>query len=165
MGAKPDGLLQLLRHITGIATKRDHSTRVFGSPVVLDNGRPRKQAARFQDLLQQPSHAYIAGRANAGDSCVTTSSQSPLVSMATSLSGPLPDTCGCLIWQRLALAAIYGHLGKPSKKTFGVSPSQRASRLRSFHSHRVRPESETQLTFAARLPVKSGPPQQFASHR
>jgi hypothetical protein len=56
------------------------------------------------------------------------------------------------------------NLGKPSKKTFGVSPSQRASRLRSFHSHRVRPESETQLTFAARLPVKSGPPQQFASH-
>ena len=70
---------------------RDPSARVFGSPVVPDNGRPRKQAARFQDLLQQPSHAYIAGRANAGDSCITTSSQSPLVSMATSLSGPLPD--------------------------------------------------------------------------
>jgi hypothetical protein len=76
---------------------RDPSTRVFGSPVVLDNGRPRKQAARFQDLLQQPSHAYIPGRANAGDSCVTTNRKSSLVSMATSLSGPLPDTGGCLI--------------------------------------------------------------------
>ncbi len=30
----------------------------IGSHVVLNNGRSRKQAARFQDLLQQPSHAY-----------------------------------------------------------------------------------------------------------
>ena len=29
-------------------------------------GRSRKQAAGFQDLLQQPSHAYLTGRANAG---------------------------------------------------------------------------------------------------
>src|SRR4029077_9555146 len=36
---------------------RHHSTRVFGSNVVLDNCRSGEQAARFQDLLQQPSHA------------------------------------------------------------------------------------------------------------
>ena len=35
---------------------------------------------------------------------------------------------------------------------------QRASRLQSFHCHRVRPESETQPTFAMRLSVKSAPP-------
>src|SRR6266550_7039196 len=51
---------------------RHASTRVFGSHVVLDDGRPRKQAARFQDLLQQPSHAYLTGRANAGYARVTT---------------------------------------------------------------------------------------------
>ena len=52
---------------------RHHSTRVFGSHVVLDDGRSGKQTARFQDLLQPPSHAYLTGRANAGYSRVTTS--------------------------------------------------------------------------------------------
>ena len=60
----------------------------------------------FQELLQQPSHAYLDGRANAGCARGPTSSQSPLVSMATTLSSPLSDTDGCLIWQRLALAAV-----------------------------------------------------------
>src|SRR6266478_2698671 len=58
---------------------RHPSARVLGSHFVLDDGRSRKQAARFQDLLQQPSHAYLPGRANAGYARVTTSSQSPLV--------------------------------------------------------------------------------------
>src|SRR5882762_3728533 len=71
---------------------RHPSARVLGSHFVLDDGRSRKQAARFQDLLQQPSHAYLPGRANAGYARVTTSSQSPLVSMATTLSGPLSET-------------------------------------------------------------------------
>jgi hypothetical protein len=35
-------------------------------------------------------------------------------------------------------------LGKTSKKSFGVSPSERASRVRSFHYDWVRPQSETQ---------------------
>ncbi len=35
---------------------RHHSTRVFGSHVVLDDCRSRNQTARFQNLLQQPSH-------------------------------------------------------------------------------------------------------------
>jgi hypothetical protein len=48
----------------------------------------------------QPSHAYLTGRANAGDARVTTNCQFPLVSMATTLSGPLSDTGGCLISQR-----------------------------------------------------------------
>jgi hypothetical protein len=49
-------------------------------------GDLEKQAARFQDLLQQPSHAYLTGRANAGYAGVTTNRKSPLVSMAA----PLP---------------------------------------------------------------------------
>src|SRR5438876_11815167 len=51
---------------------RHPSPRVFGSPVVLDDVRSRKEAARFQDLLQQPSHAYLTGRANTRDAGVTT---------------------------------------------------------------------------------------------
>ena len=83
-------------------------TRVFRSPVVLDDGRSGKQAARFQDLLQPPSHAYLTGRANARSARVTTSRHPPLVSMATPLSDPVSDAGGCLISQRLALAAIFG---------------------------------------------------------
>ena len=120
-GAKPGGPLRLLRHITGIATKRYPSTRVFGSHVVLDDGRSRKQTARFQDLLQQQSHAYLTGRANAGYAPVTANRQSPLVSMATSLSGPLSDTGGCLISQRFALATVSSRpLQKPGMKSPGL---------------------------------------------
>src|SRR5207249_9875851 len=36
---------------------RHPAAGILGSHVVLDDGRPRKQAARFQDLLQQPSSA------------------------------------------------------------------------------------------------------------
>src|ERR1039457_6373331 len=56
---------------------RHPSARVFGSHLVLDDGRSRKQAARFQDLLQQPSHAYLTGRANAGYARVTTTPNFP----------------------------------------------------------------------------------------
>src|SRR6201984_3491631 len=113
---KPDGPRWLLHHITGIATKRHPAARILGSPVVLDDGRPRKQAARFQDLLQQPSHAYLTGRANARHAGVTTNRQSPLVSMATTLSSPLSDPGGCLICQRVALAVVMVDLGNTSKK-------------------------------------------------
>ena len=100
---------------------RHPSARVFGSHLVLDEGRSRKQAARFQDPLQQPSHAYLTGRANAGYARVTTNCQSPLVSMATTLSGPLSDTGGCLISQRFVLAAASGRpLQKPRMKSSGV---------------------------------------------
>src|SRR5215472_15011112 len=44
---------------------RHRSTGVFGPHFVLDCVGSRKQAARFQDLLQQPSHPYLNGRANA----------------------------------------------------------------------------------------------------
>jgi hypothetical protein len=98
-----------------------HSTRVFRSHLVLDDGGSRKQAARFQDLLQQPSHAYFLGRANTGYARVTANRQSPLVSMATSLSGLVSDTGGCLISQRFAPAAVSGLLlQKPRMKSSGA---------------------------------------------
>src|SRR5438874_3261476 len=43
---------------------RHDSTRVFGSHVVLDHCGSRKQAARFQEILQPSSLAYCPERAN-----------------------------------------------------------------------------------------------------
>src|SRR5215469_422971 len=85
-------------------------TGVFGSHFVLDCGGSRKQAARFQDLLQQPSHPYLNGRANAESACVTTNRKSPLLSMATSLSFLISDTSGCVIFRRLSIAPVSGQL-------------------------------------------------------
>src|SRR5215469_2573045 len=87
---------------------RHRSTGVFGSHFVLDCGGSRKQAARFQDLLQQPSHPYLHGRANAESARVTTNRKSPLLSMATSLSILISDTSGCVIFRRLSIAPASG---------------------------------------------------------
>ena len=113
----------------------------------------------FQELLQQPSHAYLAGRANAGCARGPTSSQSPLVSMATTLSSPLSDTDGCLIWQRLALAAVSVRHRQNFQEIIQCFPSAEhfADPTRSFHCHRMHSESESQLTFAGRSPAKAAP--------
>jgi hypothetical protein len=138
---------------------RHPATRVFRSHVVLDDCRSRKQTARFQDLFQPPSHAYLTGRANARSARAATSRKSPLVSMATSLSRPISDTSGCLICQRLALAAIFGQLRQNFQEIIRslsiaacvaapiVSLPRDASRKRDSTHFR---------SFAARLPVKSG---------
>jgi hypothetical protein len=100
---------------------RDSSTRIFGSHVVLDGGRSSKQAAGFQDLLQQPSHAHLTGRANAGYGCGPTSGKSPLGSMATPLSILVSHPNGCVIFQRLSIAAVSGQpLGKLPIKSSDV---------------------------------------------
>ena len=83
-----------------------HSTRIFGSHVVLDECRSGEQTARFQDLLQPPSNPSLTGRANAGYARVTTRRQSALVSLATTLSRPISDTHGRLSFQRCAIPAI-----------------------------------------------------------
>src|SRR5215469_13468486 len=87
---------------------RHRSTGVLGSHFVLDCGGSRKQAARFQDLLQQLSHPYLNGRANAESACVTTNRKSLLVSMATSLSVLISDTSGGVIFRRLLIAPVSG---------------------------------------------------------
>ena len=78
-------------------------------------------------------------------------SQSPLDSLATPLSRPLPDAGGRLIDQRLALAAVFGRPRRHSKKSFAGSQSQRASPIGSLPCHQVRSKSETQLTLAKQV--------------
>src|SRR5207302_4909347 len=126
---------------------RPPAAGILRSHVVLDDGRPRKQAARFQDLPQPPSRAYGTGRENAGYAHVTTTSQSPLVSLATTLSSPLSDPGGCLICQRLALAVVLVDLANTCKEiircfsiTAGFAGSHRS----------LRPDT-------ARLPIRSVP--------
>src|SRR5215831_3545946 len=87
---------------------RHRSTGVFGSHFVLDCGGSREQAARFQDLLQQPSHPYLNRRANTESTCVTSNRKSPFVSMATSLSILISDTSGCVIFRSLSIALVSG---------------------------------------------------------
>jgi hypothetical protein len=88
--------------------------------------------------------------------------------MATSLPILVSDPHG-----RLTLSQTRAHCGirSTSKNTWNEiirclrSWLQSLSRIRSFHCHRMRSESEGQFTCAARLPVKSALPYQFASHR
>ena len=84
-------------------------------------GRSRKQAARFQDLLQQPSHAYLTGRANAGYAGVTTNRKSPFVSMAAPLSILVSDPSGCLTLSKArARCGIRSTSKNPGMKSSGV---------------------------------------------
>src|SRR5438876_9019542 len=97
---------------------RHPSPRVFGSPVVLDDVRSRKEAARFQDLLQQPSHAYLTGRANTRDAGVTTNRKSPLVWLAAPLSILISDPNGWLTFQIFGLTEVSGQAPqKPRMKS------------------------------------------------
>src|SRR6516225_3222502 len=123
---------------------RHRSTGVFGSHFVLDCGGSRKQAARFQDLLQQPSHPYLNRRANAESARVTANRKSPLVSMATSLSILISDTSGCVISEDSRSPRYPVNLGKTSNSIIWCWRSWllRASRIRSFHSNRIN-SSET----------------------
>src|SRR4029077_13334008 len=126
---------------------RHPSPRVFGSPVVLDNDRSRKQAARFQDLLQRPSHAYLTGRANAGNARVTTNRKSPLVWMAAPLSILISDPNGCLTFQICGLTVVSGQAAKTWNEIMRCVRSrlQCVSRLRSFRCHQVRSKRDRYL--------------------
>src|SRR5271157_4564577 len=129
-----------LSHSLRGKANRHNSTRVFRSHVVLDDGGSRKQTARFQNLLQQPSHAYLTRRAHAGSARITTHRQSPLISLATSLPILISDTNGCLTFPRLGLTAVSGQpLQEPGMKSSGVCVLglQHVSRIRSFHCHRI----------------------------
>src|SRR5215468_8608505 len=131
---------------------RHRSTGVFGSHFVLDCGGSREQAARFQDLLQQPSHPYLNGRADAESACVTTNRKSPLVSMATSLSFLISDTSGCVIFRRLSIAPYPVNLLKTSNSIIWCLRSWllRASRIRSFHTNRIKFARDTVLSWHRR---------------
>ncbi len=121
--------------------------------------RSRKQAARFQDLLQQPSQAYLTGRANAGYAGVTTD-QSRLVSMAAPLPILVSNPNGCL-----TLSKTRAHFGirSTSKNDWNEiirylrSWLQSVSRIRSFHCHQIGSKRERHLPFAARFAGNIGP--------
>jgi hypothetical protein len=76
--------------------------------------------------------------------------------MAISLSEPISDASGCVIFKRLLIAATFGRTRQDFQEIIRCF-SAGISWLRSLHGHRVRSESETQLTFAAPLPVKLPP--------
>ena len=58
------------------------------------------------------SHPSLTGRANAGYARVTTRRQSGLVSLASSLSRPIPDTGGCLRLKDARLLRYPGQRGQ-----------------------------------------------------
>ncbi len=90
---KSDAALRVLRHIMGIATKRNGSKGIFGSHSILDDHRSGKEATRFPALLQRLSNACRAGRAHAGTEpwrrSLTCKFQ--VISMAAALSRTLSD--------------------------------------------------------------------------
>src|SRR5437667_4148249 len=76
------------------------------------------EAARFQDLLQQPSHAYLTGRANTRDAGVTTNRKSLLVWLAAPLWILISDPNGCLTFQIFGLTEVSGQAPqKPRMKS------------------------------------------------
>src|SRR5215472_4836515 len=144
---------------------RHRSTGVSGSHFVLDCGGSRKQAARFQDLLQQPPHPYLNGRANAESACVTTNRKSPLLSMATSLSILISDTSGCVIFRRLSNSGIRSTSGRLPIKSSGacvrgccaVRGSDRLTPTVSIRQRQVTPLSKVKVYSV----VKPRPPLDF----
>ena len=75
---------------------RDDSKGVFGSHLILDDCRSRKQAARVPELLQQLSCALLIGGKNTRQEGTTTGRESDVLSMAISLSRLVPDTDRCV---------------------------------------------------------------------
>src|SRR4030095_405133 len=74
------------------------SKGVFGSHVILDDCRSRKQATGVPGLLQQLSNPSLIGGKNTRQERSTTSRESEVLSTAT-----LPDTDRCLSLRRLSL--------------------------------------------------------------
>jgi hypothetical protein len=87
--------------------------------IVLDERASRKQAAQVPGLLQQASHAYFTGGANAepGHERVAAARGSPFLPMASPLSGPLSGTGSRLIFQGLSLAVTCNGLMKQLQET------------------------------------------------
>ena len=72
------------------------------------------------------THDSLEGR-TPDTSGVSTNRKSPLDSLATALSSPVPDAGGRLIYLSLALAVVFGRPRRRSKKSFAGSQSQRTS--------------------------------------
>jgi hypothetical protein len=147
-------------HVRGTAN-RHPSTRVFGSPVVLDDGRSRKQAARFQDLLNNHrTHSSREGRTP-----VTPVSR-PIANLRSFRWQPqcrslYQTPMAAWLSRRLGLTSASSQpLKTPGMKSSGICDlGYRAFRGSDrFTATRVRTESESQFACAARLPIKSALP-------
>jgi len=73
----------------------------------------------------------------------------------TSLAHRQPDAGGCLIYQRLAPAAIFSRPRQNFQEIVRCFPITTCFPIRSFPCCQVRSESKTQFTLAERLAVKS----------
>ena len=132
-----------------------------GSHAVLDERRSRKQAARFQDLLQRSSHAYLPGGENvrSGHEEATTGRRSKLLPMASSLSRLVSDADRRLILRRLFVSVVGCE--------FGTATHPETIRCLSLYMWRkrlicalpcpggVRLESRARPTFAGRSAAES----------
>jgi hypothetical protein len=104
--------------------------------------------------VENPLNGIFAYHRNAGNARVTTSSQSRLASLAIPLSSPIPDISRSLTFQRLALAAIFGHPRQDFEEII---------RLFLYRSVLCGSDRSTatwcapKVTFTERLPVKSVP--------
>ena len=82
------------RHITGIATKRNNPQRMFGSVVVLDGNGSRDETDRFQRLLQRVSQSRRPEGRNSDRNAGIQGCESPIISLAATLSRPVPNADG-----------------------------------------------------------------------
>src|SRR4029453_3484785 len=94
-GDKDSALCPPVSSVCG-AADRDDSKGVFGSHVILDDCRSRKQAAEVPGLLQQLSNPSLIGGKNTRPEGTTKSRESDVLSMAISLSRLVPDTDRCV---------------------------------------------------------------------
>ena len=99
-GDKDSALCPPVASVCG-AADRDDSKGVFGSHVILDDCRSRKQAAGVPGLLQQLSNTSLIGGTDTRQEGTTTGRESDVLSMAISLSRLISDTDRCVIVRRL----------------------------------------------------------------
>ena len=93
---------------------RHGSTGVPGSHVILDHGGSRKQAARFQDILQPSSHACRTSRATTGRCTDPADREPPILSLGISLPRTVSNTHSGLIPEEPKMPALVAWMASRS---------------------------------------------------
>src|SRR4029450_7051018 len=116
-GNQDGAIHSLVSSVRGEAD-RDDSARVFGSHVILDDRRSRKQAAGVPGLLQWSSYPSVTGGTNtrSGRDGASTCCRSPLLSMAIPLSRSVSDSDRCMIIRKILVSAVRRELGKAIRR-------------------------------------------------
>src|SRR5207302_7628936 len=99
---------------------------VSGSHVILDHGGSRKQAARFQDILQPSSHACRTGRAATGRCTHPADREPPILSLGISLSRTVSNTHSGLIPEEPKIPALVAWMASRSTPWEAEVGKQRA---------------------------------------